>query len=103
MCEACDRPCATCEGAGPYNADPALSNVGLAGAKFKCTSCDPAYPFLLDEVLDDGTRLQECYPACLSGMYTKEERDDHVAACGLCKAPCSTCRKCYAEDTAVTI
>lgn len=99
-CEACDIPCKTCEGAGPYSLVEAENLVGVAGDKFKCTSCDPAFKYLSEETL-------ECYPACLSGMYTISETDpteempDGDYRCGFCEEPCSTCRKCFPPDTPI--
>ena len=91
-CVSCDIPCASCVGAGPYHSpDSGLESlVGVEGDKFKCLTCDVAFKYLVEET-------QECYPACLSGMYTISEVEGDYR-CGFCESPCSTCRKCYTTD-----
>jgi hypothetical protein len=36
-------------------------------------------------------------------MFTKSEADGALKKCGICKEPCSTCRKCYTEATTLTV
>jgi len=87
-CVDCDLPCETCWGQGKYENTLKAYDYGKKGDKERCRTCSATFNFLVKSE-------EKCFVTCSAGYFEKKVGlYPDYGECGVCKKPCSTCRKC---------
>ena len=87
-CEECEMFCGSCKGQSKPNEEGVVESYGKAGDKSRCVTCSVIFQFLV-------ALEEKCYVTCGAGYYEKLVGNyPDPSECGICKAPCNTCKKC---------